>query len=73
MIEPIDELITKEDLLHAGLIGGPKARERREKIGEILKIGYTNGKQLHKRLMVFQISRANFMNALQRVIQEEKN
>ncbi|MFC5464914.1 ribonuclease M5 [Lederbergia graminis] len=73
MLEPIDELITKEDLLHAGLIGGPKARERREKIGEILKIGYTNGKQLHKRLMVFQISRADFMNALQRVIQEEKN
>jgi ribonuclease M5 len=38
-----------------------------------LKIGYTNGKQLHKRLMMFQISKKEFADALALVIQEEKN
>jgi ribonuclease M5 len=40
-------------------------------LGKILKIGYTNGKQLHKRLMMFQISRQEFSEALRVVRQEE--
>ncbi|MBS4221107.1 ribonuclease M5 [Bacillus sp. FJAT-49711] len=71
MTEAAEELISKDDLIDAGLIGGPKAKERRERIGELLKIGYTNGKQLHKRLMMFQISREDFIMALKRVLQEE--
>lgn len=67
-----EELISKEDLIDAGLIGGPKAKERRERLGELLKIGYTNGKQLHKRLMMFQITKEDFMEALKCVLQEEK-
>ncbi|MDQ0247608.1 ribonuclease M5 [Bacillus fengqiuensis] len=62
--------ISKQDLIDAGLIGGPGASERREKMGRILKIGYTNGKQLHKRLQMFQVSKKAFIEALQN-IQEE--
>jgi ribonuclease M5 len=67
------EVVTKEDLIDAGLIGGPKAKERREKLGEKLRIGYTNGKQLHKRLMMFEISKEEFRQALVGILQEEDN
>jgi ribonuclease M5 len=70
-MEEMMEEISYDDLVQAGLIGGPRARERREKLGAILKIGYTNGKQLHKRLLMFQISKAAFMEALRQVLQEE--
>ena len=54
----IIEEITQEDLVTAGLIGGIGVRRRRNRLGKLLKIGYTNGKQLHKRLMMFQIEQA---------------
>lgn len=73
MQEVIEEQITKEDLLTAGLIAGSGAKEKRERLGEILKIGYTNGKQLHKRLMMFQVSKDDFAQALMKLRQEEKN
>jgi ribonuclease M5 len=73
MHEEISEEITQEDLLIAGLIGGPGAKERRIQLGKLLKIGYTNGKQLHKRLMMFQISKENFAAALAAISQEEQN
>lgn len=73
MNEEIVEEITQEDLITAGLIGGEGARERREKLGRLLKIGFTNGKQLHKRLMMFQISKADFAEAIQVIRQEEQN
>jgi ribonuclease M5 len=67
-----EEEISKEDLIVAGLIGGPGSSERREKIGKILKIGYTNGKQLHKRLQMFQISKGAFVAALKSIQEEER-
>ncbi|MDF2787204.1 MAG: ribonuclease [Neobacillus sp.] len=73
MTETIQEEITQEDLIVAGLIGGSGSKERRIMLGKLLKIGYTNGKQLHKRLMMFQISKKEFADALALVIQEEKN
>jgi ribonuclease M5 len=73
MQETIAEQITKEDLITAGLIAGAGSREKRERLGEILKIGFTNGKQLHKRLMMFQVSREAFADALRQLGQEEKN
>jgi ribonuclease M5 len=73
MEEDIIEVITKEDLITAGLIGFPQSKARRERLGELLKIGYTNGKQLHKRLMMFQISKEDFASAIEIVLQEEKN
>ncbi|MBI0581133.1 ribonuclease M5 [Neobacillus cucumis] len=73
MRETIVEEISQEDLVIAGLIGGEGSKERRIKLGNLLKIGYTNGKQLHKRLMMFQISKQEFAQALSVVLQEEQN
>lgn len=73
MRETIIEEITQEDLITAGLIGGEGSKERRIKLGKHLKIGYTNGKQLHKRLMMFQINKKEFAQALAVVLQEENN
>ncbi|UOE55554.1 ribonuclease M5 [Bacillus sp. CMF12] len=73
MQETYEETITQEDLVTAGLIGGEGAKERREKLGRLLKIGYTNGKQLHKRLMMFQISQKDFAEAIEAIRKEEQN
>ncbi|MEK4508038.1 ribonuclease M5 [Paenibacillus sp. FSL K6-2524] len=53
-----------EDLLAAGLIIHPEAAARRRVMGEILGIGYCNGKQFYKRMTVFRISREEFAAAL---------
>ncbi len=63
--------IEYHELIEAGLIGGTLAKRRRERLGQLLKIGYTNGKQLQKRLRMFQITRAAFYEALEVMIQEE--
>lgn len=68
----IDEQITQEDLIVARLIGDSEAKSRRERIGKSLKIGYANGKQLHKRLKMFQISKDEFIKAVQKINQEEQ-
>jgi ribonuclease M5 len=73
MHEVITEEITQEDLITAGLIGGNGAKERRIQLGKLLKIGYTNGKQLHKRLMMFQVSKQEFAEALAIVREGDKN
>ncbi|WP_210367673.1 ribonuclease M5 [Bacillus sp. REN3] len=73
MEEEAIEEITQEDLLAAGLIGGPGAKERREKLGLLLKIGYANGKQLHKRLMMFQVNRTDFAAAMAQIFEEEQD
>lgn len=73
MADDAVEEISQEDLLVTGLIGGTGSRERREKLGRILKIGYTNGKQLHKRLQMFQITQSDFAQAIKVIQQEEKD
>ena len=61
------------DVLVGGkLIGHPKSKERRTRIGELLKIGYTNGKQLQKRLSIFKISRQQLEEAILQLNMEEK-
>ncbi|MEK3806608.1 MULTISPECIES: ribonuclease M5 [unclassified Metabacillus] len=67
-----DPVIHKSDLLAAGLIGGPKAKDRRERLGVLLKIGYTNGKQLEKRLHMFKITREAFAQAIEEIVREEQ-
>lgn len=67
------EEISQDDLILAGLVGGKDSKERREKLGKILGIGYANGKQLHKRLMMFQIRQEAFAEALLAIQQEEKD
>ncbi|RFU66927.1 ribonuclease M5 [Peribacillus saganii] len=73
MLEEAQEEISAEDLMDAGLIGGPGAKERREKLGLLLKIGHTNGKQLYKRLKMFQITKEKFVKALKQIRQEEEH
>lgn len=48
--------ITKSDLMRLGLLMGIDSRKRREFLGEKLRIGYSNGKQLLKRLELFGIT-----------------
>lgn len=63
--------ITSADLKAAGLTGQANSRHRRERLGQILGIGYGNGKQLLKRLNMFQVSRVTFEQAIQQLDREE--
>lgn len=69
--EDAPQLISHGDLLAAKLIGGPQARKNRELLGMYLNIGYVNGKQLMKRLHMFQITRADFLEAVARIHEGE--
>lgn len=57
-------------LVSAGLIGGANAKPRRERLGELLHIGYTNGKQLNKRLASFHITEAALAAAIKQLQKE---
>jgi len=65
--------ITVEELIQFGLIAGSGAKVKREKLGELLNIGYTNGKQLKKRLSMFQITKEKFLEAMKEIIEGETN
>ncbi|NLY78567.1 MAG: ribonuclease M5 [Lysinibacillus sp.] len=71
--KPLEEEITMADLMEARLIGHPLSKNRRIRLGEILNIGMTNGKQLHKRLTMFQITYEQFKKAVAQIDQEEQN
>ena len=58
-------IFTKDDLMELGLTGGESSRMKREKLGEILGIGYSNGKQLLNRLNNFGITREEFLEAIE--------
>ena len=53
------------------MIDGAGAKERRRQLCEYLRIGYVNGKQLQKRLNLFQITQEEFEEALKH-LEEEK-
>ncbi len=61
------EEFTKEEITALGLAGGPKSREKRDKLGEILGIGYANSKQFLNRLNNFGVTREEFEKALERI------
>jgi ribonuclease M5 len=73
LVEEYEELITKADLISYGLLGGPSSRQRRQKLGIVLHIGKTNGKQLLRRLNMFQITKDQLEEAMRDIIQEERN
>jgi ribonuclease M5 len=58
-------------LMKSKLIGHPDSKMRRNRLGELLQIGYTNGKQLQKRLSMFQIEIEQFEKALAQLDQED--
>lgn len=64
--------ITPAMMRQAGLIGGNNARTRRERLGQLLGIGYGNAKQMSKRLNMFRVSAQRFETAIEKINQEEK-
>lgn len=58
---------TKEEIIALGLSGNKDSAIKRERIGAILGIGYSNSKQFLNRLNNFGISREEFENALEKV------
>lgn len=60
-------LFTKEDLMEFGLSGGESSREKREKLGAILGIGYSNAKQFLNRLNNLGVSREEFIKAIESI------
>lgn len=50
--------ISRGDLIRLGFLAGADSRRRREYLGEQLRIGYSNGKQLLKRLELFRVTLA---------------
>lgn len=56
-----------EDLIQTGMLNHPQAAARRLEVGNILGIGYCNGKQFYKRCTAFQISREEFEAAVEQL------
>ncbi|EKK20125.1 Ribonuclease M5 [Fructilactobacillus florum 8D] len=66
-------VISRHDLIQARLVGTQQARQRRLRLGELLQLGYVNGKQLERRLRMFGIQRADFWSAVAEIDKEEQN
>ena len=62
-----DEAFSITDLDRAGLAGGPGSKERREKLGDILGIGYANAKGLLYKLNTLGIEREAFNKAVKKL------
>ncbi|EEB36569.1 hypothetical protein ANHYDRO_00589 [Anaerococcus hydrogenalis DSM 7454] len=61
------EEFTMKDLLDNNLTLTNDSRKRREKLGDILSIGYFNSKQLLSKLNSFGISREEFEKAVEKI------
>lgn len=59
--------IPRELLINYGLIGAKQSKELREKLGDELRIGYTNSKQLMKRLKMFRITKKELETAIEKI------
>jgi len=67
VMTPKVDMITDVDqqfLMANGLLRGENARKHREIVGEELHIGYSNGKQLLKRVQQFGITQAQILAVL---------
>jgi len=58
---------TREDLLAAGLWGGPNSAEKRRMAGKILGIGYGNCNHFLRKLNQFHISKEEFDEAIHHI------
>ena len=63
-------IYSRQDLVELGLVAGSGSREKREKIGDILGIGYCNAKQFLNRLNSFGIGREEFIQAYEKAEKE---
>ena len=64
--DPLPEF-TMDDLVGNGLAGQQDAAVRRERLGEVLQIGYANAKSFLLRLNALRISRDEFVAALEKI------
>lgn len=65
-----ESMIDWQDLIEAGLIVHKSAASRRMAMGNLLGIGYCNGKQFYNRLRMFQITPQEFADALAQIENE---
>ena len=65
--QDIENRFDISDLIDNGLVSGSNAKERRIILGNILKIGYYNAKQLLKALNSFNISKEQFEEAVEEI------
>ena len=65
--QDIEDRFDISDLIDNGFISGSNAKERRIMLGDILKIGYYNAKQLLKALNSFNISKEQFEEAVEEI------
>lgn len=54
---------TLNDLMLNGLVGGAVSAEKRARVGKVLGIGYTNGKQFLRRLNHYSVTWEEFLDA----------
>ena len=66
-----DYIFTMEDLAAKGLSNGKNSRRRRILLGDILKIGYYNSKQLLNILNSFNISKQDFDKGIEEIDRKE--
>ncbi len=66
-IEDVHKIFSAEDLQQAGMLGDPRAAQRRRAVGTLLGIGYSNGKGLLKKLNGYGITRKEWDEALQQI------
>lgn len=65
--QDIENRFDVSDLIDNGFVSGSNAKERRIMLGDILKIGYYNAKQLLKALNSFNISKEQFEEAVEEI------
>ena len=65
------EEFTIKDLIKYDLINKSNSLLRRERLGDILGIGYANGKKFLSRLNYFNISRDEFLKAINKLEEKE--
>ena len=63
----IEDRFNISDLIDNGFVSGSNAKKRRIMLGDILKIGYYNAKQLLKALNSFNISKEQFEEAVEEI------
>lgn len=65
------EPVSKAFLMKHGLIARSNSAELRAELGRRLRIGYTNGKQLQKRLALFGLTEADVESALAEIVRKD--
>ena len=63
-LQKVDAIAKNGSGVGVGLIGHPNSAKIRQKLSEALGIGYVNGKQLQKRLMMFGITKQQVVDVL---------